>query len=217
MRALISLSILLLATAALADGKADAMKNADLKAALAKVAGSGDDLLATFNTNHGVINCRLHFRRAPSTVANFAGLATGNKEFTDPNDNTKKKKPYYDGIIFHRVIPNFMIQSGDPLGQGTGGPGYSIKDEFHPELMHTKGGLLSMANRGPNTGGSQFFLTEKATRHLDNKHAVFGECQEIALIKKIARVPTAARNRPKAPVKIETLKISWGTYGKAAK
>ena len=217
MRALLSLSILLLATAALADGKADAMKTPELKAALVNVPGAGDDLLATFNTNNGVVHCRLHYRRAPLTVANFAGLATGNKEFTDPTDEKKKKKPYYDGIIFHRVIPNFMIQAGDPLGQGTGGPGYSIKDEFHPELMHTKGGLLSMANRGPNTGGSQFFLTEKATPWLDNKHAVFGECKEIALVKKIARVPTAARNRPKTPVKIETLKISWGTYGKGAK
>lgn len=192
--------------------KAKALSNPELSAAVKNVAGKGDDLLATFKTNQGVINCRLHYKHAPLTVANFAGLATGNKEFTDPNDKKKKKTPYYDGIIFHRVIPNFMIQAGDPLGQGTGGPGYSIKDEFHPDLMHTKGGLLSMANRGPNTGGSQFFITEKATPWLDNKHAVFGECKEVALIKKIARVPTAARNRPKTPVKIETLKISWGTY-----
>lgn len=192
--------------------KAQALKNKDLSAAVKGVKGNGDDLLATFNTNQGTIHCRLHYKHAPITVANFAGLATGNKEFTDPNDKKKKTQPYYDGIIFHRVIPNFMIQGGDPLGQGTGGPGYSIKDEFHPDLRHTKGGLLSMANRGPNTGGSQFFITEKATPWLDGKHAVFGECKEVALIKKIARVPTAARNRPKSPVKIQTLKISWGTY-----
>jgi peptidyl-prolyl cis-trans isomerase A (cyclophilin A) len=214
MRLLILAAALFAAPAFAGDvpSKADALKNPELQAALKGVPGKGDDLLATFKTSQGVINCRLHYKHAPLTVANFAGLAAGNKEFTDPNDQKKKKKPYYDGIIFHRVIPNFMIQGGDPLGQGTGGPGYSIKDEFHPDLMHTKGGLLSMANRGPNTGGSQFFITEKATPWLDRKHAVFGECKEVALIKKIARVPTAARNRPKTPVKIETLKISWGKF-----
>lgn len=211
---ILSLSILLFAIPAMAKtpSKAEALKDAELQAALKGVTGNGDALLATFKTSMGTINCQLFYKRAPKTVANFAGLAAGNKEFTDPNDKKKKKQPYYDGIIFHRVIPNFMIQSGDPLGQGVGGPGYSISDEFHPELLHTKPGLLSMANRGPNTGGSQFFMTEKATPWLDNKHAVFGECKEVPLIKKIARVPTAARNRPKSPVKIESLKISWGTY-----
>ncbi|MCA9539274.1 MAG: peptidylprolyl isomerase [Myxococcales bacterium] len=201
-------ALALLATPAFAAPK---LEQADLQAALKGVTGDGDDLLATFTTNLGVVNCRLFYKRAPMTVANFAGLATGNKEYTDAEGKPKKSK-FFDGLIFHRVIPNFMIQGGDPTGTGRGGPGYTIKDEFHPELKHDRGGLLSMANRGPDTGGSQFFLTEKATPWLDGKHAIFGECKDVETVKKIARVPVEAGNRPREKVTIESLVLSWGKY-----
>lgn len=189
-----------------------AMAHPDVDAATKGIKGKGPDLLATFDTTMGTVHCRLFHKKAPITVGNFAGLATGNKAFTDPKTGKKVKRPFYDGLIFHRVIPKFMIQGGDPDGKGTGGPGYKIPDEFHPSLKHTKGGLLSMANRGPNTGGSQFFLTELATPWLDNKHAVFGECKEIALVKKMARVETIGRSRPKTDLKIKKLSIKWGKY-----
>ncbi|MBV71256.1 MAG: peptidyl-prolyl cis-trans isomerase [Myxococcales bacterium] len=175
------------------------------------VPGKGADLLLAFETSQGTINCRLFHKRAPETVRNFVGLATGKKEYRDANTMMMSKKPYYDGQIFHRVIPNFMIQGGCPLKQGTGGPGYNIKDEFHPELMHNKPGILSMANRGPNTGGSQFFITEKATRWLDNKHAVFGECRNLKTVAKIARVP-AIQTRPRTEVVLKKLRIQWGKW-----
>ena len=188
------------------------LTDTDLIAATAGIRGKGDDLLFTFHTNMGKIHCRLFYKEAPKTVANFAGLATGNKEFTDPNTGKKTKRPFYDGTIFHRVIPNFMIQGGDPKGQGTGGPGFTIPDEFGPGLKHDRGGLLSMANRGPNTGGSQFFLTEKKTGWLDGKHAIFGECKEVNRVKKIARVPVGAGNRPREDVRVERAEVSWGKY-----
>ncbi|MBU0551078.1 peptidylprolyl isomerase [Myxococcota bacterium] len=182
-----------------------------LEEALKGVPGQGESLLADFHTNLGVIHCELFHKQAPKTVANFAGLALGNKAFTD-TQGKQVKRPFYDGIIFHRVIPKFMIQGGDPLGTGTGGPGFTIEDEFGEGLKHDRGGLLSMANRGPNTGGSQFFITEQATPWLDNKHAIFGQCREVDLIKRIARVPVLGANRPQEEVRIEALKISWGTY-----
>ncbi len=116
-------------------------------------------LYATFKTSMGDIVIQLFDDKAPKTVANFVGLASGTKEWTDPKTGEKVKKPIYNGTIFHRVIPGFMIQGGDPLGNGTGGPGFRFEDEFHPDLRHTKGGILSMANAGPNTNGSQFFIT----------------------------------------------------------
>ncbi|MCB9522214.1 MAG: peptidylprolyl isomerase [Myxococcales bacterium] len=170
-------------------------------------------MLANFETSKGTIECRLFYKEAPKTVANFAGLATGNKPFTDPNTNEQVKgKRYFDGLIFHRVIPNFMIQGGCPLGTGTGGPGFAIPDEFAPGMKHDKGGLLSMANRGPNTGGSQFFITEKATPWLDGKHAIFGECKNVAKVASIARVKVGSQNRPQKPVTIDKLDIRWGKY-----
>ena len=132
-------------------------------------------LYATLKTSMGDIVIQLFEDKAPKTVANFVGLASGTKEWTDPKTGEKVKRPLYNGTIFHRVIPGFMIQGGDPLGNGTGGPGYKFEDEFSPELRHNKPGIISMANAGPNTNGSQFFITHKETPFLDGKHSVFGE------------------------------------------
>ena len=148
---------------------------------------------AHFTTPQGNFTVKLFEQDAPKTVANFVGLAEGTKEWTDPKTGQKVKKPYYDGLIFHRVIDGFMIQGGDPLGQGTGGPGYTFEDEFSPKLRHSKEGILSMANSGPNTNGGQFFITLGPTPHLDNKHTVFGEVVEgMDVVRKIGKVPTGA-------------------------
>ena len=149
--------------------------------------GKGD-LYAVFQTSQGNITVRLLEKDAPETVANFTGLATGAKEWTDPRTRAKSHAKLYDGTVFHRVIPNFMIQGGDPLGTGTGDPGYKFKDEFQSGRSFDKPGLLAMANAGPNTNGSQFFITEVPTPHLNNRHTIFGEVvkgQE--LIPQIAR------------------------------
>src|SRR5512144_1151247 len=145
---------------------------------------------ATLKTSMGEIVVQLFDDKAPKTVANFVDLATGTKEWTDPKTREKVKRPLYNGTIFHRVIPGFMIQAGDPLGNGTGGPGYRFEDEFNSDLRHSKAGILSMANAGPNTNGSQFFIIHKATPWLDGKHSVFGEVvkgQEV--VDAIANVP----------------------------
>jgi peptidyl-prolyl cis-trans isomerase A (cyclophilin A) len=144
----------------------------------------------------------------PNTVANFVGLAEGSKEWTDPRTNQKAQQPYYDGTIFHRVIDGFMIQGGDPLGQGYGGPGYKFADEFHPNLRHSKAGILSMANAGPNTNGGQFFITLGPTPHLDNKHSVFGEVESgIDVVRKIGSTQVGPRDRPVKDVVIQSVKI----------
>lgn len=171
-------------------------------------------MYAIFHTSKGKIKALLHHDKAPKTVANFVGLAEGTKEFTDPKSGQKTKKRYYDGLVFHRVIPNFMIQGGDPVGNGTGGPGYQFEDEFHPELMHDKKGVLSMANAGPNTNGSQFFITVAVTPHLDAQrsmkrgYSIFGqvvEGQEIADL--ISEVDADNRDMPKTPVVIQKIEI----------
>jgi peptidyl-prolyl cis-trans isomerase A (cyclophilin A) len=163
---------------------------------------------AEFVTSEGSFTIRLFDAEAPNTVANFVGLAEGTKEWTDPRTGQKVNQPYYDGIIFHRVIEGFMIQGGDPLGQGTGGPGYRFADEFHPNLRHSKAGILSMANAGPNTNGGQFFITLGPTPHLDNRHSVFGEVESgMDVVRKIGSTRTGPRDRPVKDVVIQTVKI----------
>ena len=166
---------------------------------------------ATFETTEGTFKIRLFDKEAPNTVANFTGLAEGTKEWTDPASGQKRKGPFYDGIIFHRVINGFMIQGGDPLGQGIGGPGFKFADEFHPSLRHDRAGILSMANRGPNTNGGQFFITLAPTPHLDNRHSVFGEVVEgLDIVKKIGAVATGPQDRPRTPVVINKVIIERG-------
>ena len=149
---------------------------------------------ATLATSEGEIRIELFADRAPKTVGNFVDLA---------------KKGFYNGTTFHRVIPGFMIQGGDPKGDGTGGPGYEIPDEFHPELRHSGPGILSMANAGPNTGGSQFFITLGATPWLDRKHAVFGKVVAgQSVIEKIAAAPRDGRDRPKSPIHLTSVKVT---------
>jgi len=163
---------------------------------------------AIFETSEGTIVCRLFEKEAPKTVANFVELAEGKREWTHPSTHKKSKDRLYDGTIFHRVIPDFMIQGGDPEGTGRGGPGYKFADEFHAELKHTKPGVLSMANAGPNTNGSQFFITVAATPWLDNKHTVFGEVTEgYPVVEKIAKTPRGSQDRPSKDVKILSVKI----------
>jgi peptidyl-prolyl cis-trans isomerase A (cyclophilin A) len=163
---------------------------------------------AIFNTSEGTFKIRLYDDKAPNTVANFVGLAEGTKEWTDPRSGQKAKRPFYDGLIFHRVIADFMLQGGCPLGNGRGGPGYQFGDEFGPGLKHDRPGLLSMANAGPNTNGSQFFVTLVPTPWLDNKHAIFGEVVEgMDVVDKIGKTQTGPQDRPVKDVTINSLKI----------
>ena len=153
---------------------------------------------ALFDTTEGKFKAKLYIDLAPRTVENFVTLA----------DGSKTGKPFYDNLIFHRVIPDFMIQGGCPEGSGRGGPGYKFADEFHPSLKHAKKGLLSMANAGPNTNGSQFFITVAPAPWLDNKHSIFGEIVEgYDIVDKISRAPRDAQDRPRKEVKINSVKI----------
>ena len=163
---------------------------------------------AHFDTSEGPFTVRLFEKEAPKTVANFVGLAEGTREWQDPQSGQKKTEPFYTGSVFHRVIEGFMIQGGDRLGTGTGGPGYKFADEFHPSLRHSRAGILSMANSGPNTNGSQFFITLGPTPHLDNRHSVFGEVVEgFDVVKRIGSVPTGPNDRPRKPVVINQITI----------
>jgi peptidyl-prolyl cis-trans isomerase A (cyclophilin A) len=166
-------------------------------------------LYAHFTTSEGNFTARLFDAETPNTVANFSGLADGSKEWTDPRTGRKVKQPYFNGTVFHRVIEGFMIQGGDPLGQGTGGPGYTFADEFNPTLRHSKPGILSMANRGPNTNGGQFFITLAATPWLDDKHSVFGEIVEgMDVVKQIGSTATSKPgDRPVEAITIQSVTI----------
>jgi peptidylprolyl isomerase len=186
-----------------------------------------DGLYVVFDTSMGEIVCKLHYDKAPLTVANFVGLVKGEKEFTDPKTGETAKRPFYDGLKFHRIIKDFMIQGGCPLGTGTGGPGYSFMDEFDASLRHDKPGVLSMANSGPATNGSQFFITHVPTPWLDDKHTVFGECvsgQEI--VDAMAEVAMSDGSTPVEDIMLNKASIraegdaakafdwaaTWGTY-----
>jgi cyclophilin family peptidyl-prolyl cis-trans isomerase len=163
---------------------------------------------AHFETTLGNFTAELFESKTPKTVANFAGLAEGSKEWKHPKTGEKSTKPFYDGIIFHRVIDGFVIQGGDPLGQGYGGPGYQFEDEFHPDLRHDRLGILSMANAGPNTNGSQFFITLGPTPHLDRRHSVFGVVVDgLDVVEKIGKVKTGAQDRPVTPVVMNKVTI----------
>ncbi len=166
---------------------------------------------ATLKTNHGDIVIELFGDHAPKTVANFVGLATGEKEYQDPRTGQPTKGKFYDGLIFHRIISNFMIQGGCPQGTGTGGPGYQFADEFHPDLQFDRPYLLAMANAGPGTNGSQFFITVSATPHLNNRHTIFGEVKDAdsqAVVQKISEVATGRMDRPVEDVVIESVEVN---------
>ena len=225
MRIAIALCFTLVSVPALADtaaGAGDPVANhtISLEDATKGVKGTGM-LMAKIEVEQagkmlGTFSCELFEKQAPKTVANFVGLARGVRPWKDPKTGEWVKKPMYDGTVFHRVIPEFMIQGGDPKGTGTGDPGYEFGDEFDPSLTMDKGGILAMANRGPGTNGSQFFITEKATPWLNGKHTIFGQCTPLDLELKIARVPTGARNMPNDPVTIKKVTISRGAAKKAA-
>ena len=165
---------------------------------------------AEIETTAGNITCTLFPDKAPLSVANFIGLATGTKDWKDPKTGKMMKGvPLYNGTIFHRVIPNFMIQGGDPAGNGTGDPGYQVKDEVSSGLKFDQAGRLAYANSGPNTNGSQFFITEAPADYLDGHYSIFGQCQDVDVVKKIARLARDPRNdRPYDPPKIIKIKIS---------
>lgn len=168
---------------------------------------------AVLHTSHGDIRITLFDDQAPKTVANFVGLATGDKEWTDPATGKPGSGPLYHDLLFHRVIAGFMIQGGCPLGTGTGGPGYRFADEFHPELQFDRPYLLAMANSGPNTNGSQFFITVGKTPHLNFRHTIFGEVADQAgrdLVDAIAKTATDRRDRPTTDVVLSSVEIVDG-------
>ena len=166
---------------------------------------------ATLHTNHGDIVLNLFGDQAPKTVDNFVGLASGSKEYTDPETGTKTTGKFYDGLTFHRVIDGFMIQGGCPEGTGTGGPGYKFGDEFHPDLVFSKPYLLAMANAGPGTNGSQFFITVGKTPHLNRRHTIFGEVADAesrAVVDAIATTTTGRGDRPLTDVVVQRVELA---------
>jgi peptidyl-prolyl cis-trans isomerase A (cyclophilin A) len=220
MKMMIAGCMILASASAFADtssGGADPVANhtITLEDATKGVKGSGP-LMAKIEVEQagkalGTFTCELFEKQTPKTVANFVGLATGNRPWKDPvSGQWVTKKPLYNGLVFHRVIPEFMIQGGDPKGNGTGDPGYEFGDEFDDALKMDKGGLLAMANRGPGTNGSQFFITEKGTPWLTGKHTIFGQCTPEDLVGKIARLPANGRNQPNDPITMKKVTISRG-------
>jgi peptidyl-prolyl cis-trans isomerase A (cyclophilin A) len=176
---------------------------------------------AVFDTTAGTLRCVLYEKQTPETVANFVGLANGSKDWKNPvSGATKHGVPLYDGTIFHRVIPDFMIQGGDPAGNGSGDPGYKFKDEIVPTLLFDRPGRLAMANSGPATNGSQFFITEAPSPHLNGRHTIFGQCDDasVALVKQIARLPRDPTNdKPFRAIKIKHISIVRRTAATSAK
>jgi len=175
----------------------------------ASAAKHGTGVYAHITTNHGSMIARLFDKDVPKTVENFVGLAEGKKPWRNPRTKTMVRRPYYNNLTFHRIIPRFMVQGGDPEGTGMGGPGFTFADEFNAKLRHSKAGILSMANAGPNTNGGQFFITLVPTPHLDNRHSVFGELVEgLDVLTAIGQVPTSrADNRPLKAVVIKSIRI----------
>ncbi|MDG5758010.1 peptidylprolyl isomerase [Natronococcus sp. A-GB1] len=169
------------------------------------------NVTATLHTSEGDIEVELYDERAPRTVDNFVGLATGGQKWTDPETGEEVEgEPLYDDVIFHRIIDGFMIQGGDPTGTGRGGPGYQFDDEFHEELRHDDAGILSMANSGPDTNGSQFFITLDAQPHLDDRHAVFGKVTDgMDVVREIGDVETDANDRPREDVVLESVSVDY--------
>jgi peptidyl-prolyl cis-trans isomerase A (cyclophilin A) len=206
----LALALAIPAAAAEAPPKAESADKAPKKAAVrwSDKAVSGEEIFATFKTSMGAIEVRLFSKEAPKTVENFVGLAAGEREWTDPNTGSKTSRPLYDGTEFHRVMPNFMIQGGDPLGTGTGGPGYRFDDELQSGRKFDKPCLLAMANAGPNTNGSQFFITEVPTPWLNGRHTIFGEgVKGCDLVARIAR-SREGDGPPPPRVKIEKIVLS---------
>ena len=166
------------------------------------------ELAATLHTTEGDIDIDLFDERVPQTVENFVGLATGTREWEDPETGETRTDPLYDSVLFHRIIDGFMIQTGDPTGTGRGGPGYTFDDEFHPDLGHDSAGVVSMANRGPDTNGSQFFITLDAQTHLDDRHAVFGEVTDgMDVVEAIGNVPTDGDDKPTREIRLESVTV----------
>ncbi len=190
-----------------AEGEVRAPVAADLAEYTKDLKGQGK-LQATIETSMGTFHCELYGDKVPMTVANFVGLATGKKPWLNPKTGSvETSTPFFDGLIFHRVIPQFMIQGGDPTGSGRGGPGYAFADEFVPELTFGPG-TLAMANSGPATNGSQFFITEVDTSFLKPKHTIFGQCKEVELVTQITGVAKDPKGRPDTPVTINHVTIS---------
>jgi len=218
MRSKISLSALLAlslcgAAFARADGEDPVKGHFTIEDATKGLTGSGP-LTAKIETTQGTFTCELYDKQAPITVANFVGLARGLRPFKDKSGQWVKK-PFYDGLIFHRVIPSFMIQGGDPLGIGSGNPGYRFDNEISPDLKFDKPGLLAMANAGPGTNGSQFFITEGTPMYLNGKHTIFGKCDPLSLVSKITAVDRGPRDKPTTDVVMKKVTITRGKAKKA--
>jgi peptidyl-prolyl cis-trans isomerase A (cyclophilin A) len=178
------------------------------------ITGEGE-LITTLHTTEGDIACRLYEDKTPVTVANFIGLARGLKSWRGPKDHQHHTQdPFYDGLSFYRVIPGFIVQSGAPGGDPDAGPGYHLPDEFHPQLTHDRPGVLGMASQGPDTAGSQFYITLRAAPHLDSHHPIFGHCRNLDVVSSIARRPADANNRPEHPARIKFItfdRVDWSS------